>query len=982
MKWPLLTARSFVSLLAAVLFIAAILAAAADAQDEEPLRAPEPVYFVQTLDQLEFVEDSVPESFGNNWGWRLTASGSQGYAYAVLEGPGEMYFTAQDDWHERDARARPRDFDAPVVEPVEGEETTSPTAEPAVAEDKRGDQLASPEGPRVAIKTPKRRDVAGTLYVPGDGDEGFVAVKFRIAAEAASPKHRDAFLRVKRLYYEHLLDENIAGTAWFRHQVRKTTRALGKTVEEDWRGRRFFGTWRRGDMENTYALVSGGRAVSENLQLDRELPTTAPKDIAEVELDEVKGVTVKEFNWEPLIKDASPQLDPLARFIPHDQHAVFFPSFAALTRFLDVAQEQGTPVLEAAETRSESAMSLARYQRQMYLELGKLDRVLGPSLIKSIAVTGGDAYFRTGTDVAVVFEARDPKALQQLLAARVNLAAQGNSAVEKVDGKVRDVAYTGARSPLREISCYVATIGDAVVVSNSLVQLKRIVAAHEGEGQTLAELPEYKFFRGRYPHGDDETAFLMLSDATIRRWTGPRWRIACSRRTRAAAVMSEVLAAHLEDVVQGQVKDEKVQATHWVPEVDQYTLSSEGVHSTVYGTLTFQTPISELAIQYATEQEAELYRRWREGYERNWSTFFDPIAARFVLKPEKMSLDLTVMPLIEGSDYNEWMRISKGASIEQHEGDPHPQALFQLALAINRESELLKQYNNTALNLLHVNTSPLSWVGDWTTLYFDEDPFWHDLAKAEDAEQFMEKNFHRLPMAIEIDSRSGLRLVAFLTGVKSLLETAAPGMTVWENKEHEGQKYVTITPSEEAVDEADELKDAALYYAPGSSLILTLNEEVLKRSLARRKSRREAEKQGEKLPAQEHRWLGKNLNVQADQKLLALLVGAFGEQYQQQMRRRAWGNLPILNEWQRMFPDEDPVALHERLWGRRLVSPGGDNYRWNAQWQTMASTVYGHPGEPGTGPGLPQALEQVSFGNFGLTFEEDGLRTRVELLRK
>jgi hypothetical protein len=43
-------------------------------------------------------------------------------------------------------------------------------------------------------------------------------------------------------------------------------------------------------------------------------------------------------------------------------------------------------------------------------------------------------------------------------------------------------------------------------------------------------LPEYKFFRSRSERGEDETAFLLLSDATIRRWTGPRWRIASSRR--------------------------------------------------------------------------------------------------------------------------------------------------------------------------------------------------------------------------------------------------------------------------------------------------------------------------------------------------------------------------------------------------------------------------------------------------------------------
>ena len=48
----------------------------------------------------------------------------------------------------------------------------------------------------------------------------------------------------------------------------------------------------------------------------------------------------------------------------------------------------------------------------------------------------------------------------------------------------------------------------------------------------------------------------------------------------------------------------------------------------------------------------------------------------------------------------------------------------------------------------------------------------------------------------------------------------------------------------------------------------------------------------------------------------------------------------------------------------------------------MESTVYGHPGQPKQGTSLPIALQSVTGGNFGLTFEENGLRAHVELQRK
>ena len=59
-----------------------------------------------------------------------------------------------------------------------------------------------------------------------------------------------------------------------------------------------------------------------------------------------------------------------------------------------------------------------------------------------------------------------------------------------------------------------------------------------------------------------------------------------------------------------------------------------------------------------------------------------------------------------------------------------------------------------------------------------------------------------------------------------------------------------------------------------------------------------------------------------------------------------------------MFPDQDPVKVHERLWHTTLVCPGGGKYVWNDQWKTMESTVYGHPGQPKEGPEMATAMQQ------------------------
>jgi hypothetical protein len=99
------------------------------------------------------------------------------------------------------------------------------------------------------------------------------------------------------------------------------------------------------------------------------------------------------------------------------------------------------------------------------------------------------------------------------------------------------------------------------------------------------------------------------------------------------------------------------------------------------------------------------------------------------------------------------------------------------------------------------------------------------------------------------------------------------------------------------------------------------------------------------------------------------------------MQHTAWANLPILNEWKRRFPTEDPVAVHRRVWDVELVCPGGGRYVWNDAWKSMESTVYGHPGEPKDGPPAPAVLSTFDTGSFGLEFEPNGIRGRVRLER-
>ena len=276
---------------------------------------------------------------------------------------------------------------------------------------------------------------------------------------------------------------------------------------------------------------------------------------------------------------------------------------------------------------------------------------------------------------------------------------------------------------------------------------------------------------------------------------------------------------------------------------------------------------------------------------------------------------------------------------------------------------------------------PLGWLGDGISVYLDDSPFWKELADAapDGVNEFMEEQGWRIPLAVNADVSNGFKLTAFLATLRGFIEQVSPGMLNWESLTYKDEPYVKISPTERAIGGREMVRGMALYYcASGKALTVTLNEDLLKRAIDRDLARRE----NGSLANTEPPWLGSNLALNVSDRFLKVLASSGRESYQRAMQDRAWSNLAILNEWKRRYADRDPLELHEQLWHESLICPGGGEYVWNDDWQTMESTVYGCPSAPRDGPITSPLLKEIRQGNFGMTFEEQGLRARVELDRK
>ena len=779
---------------------------------------------------------------------------------------------------------------------------------------------------------------------------------FTLSAQSGEPNDANAFAEARRAHYARLAGAPLPGAAWFRYLAGDAATTGERTVPGD-----------TSDFDRTFALFSGNRAVAENIALDRRLilGSSGNNGDATVPIDSIEGVTVTPIDWsERIDADEPADTDLLANAIPHDQHAVFFGSMEDLQTLRAVIENEGVPVIGLADNAHAYGGLPERYLAQMGIGSAGFPAHRLP--IGRVALTGGDPFFPSGTDLALLFETADPEGLFTALSGIVAEAA------EEADATSRHIDIDGNRvaahaNPDRSFSAFLYRGPSWVALANSPAQIRHLNAVRNGHKPALGGTDEFRFFRQRYKRSGDETAFVFLSDATIRRWAGPRVRIGASRRARAAAVLADAAAARLA----GESDDAEDR-----PLVGKLRTNGESLRSPTYNTLRFLTPLSELDLREVTVREKEAYTRWRRGYESGWATVFDPIALRLHVDQGHRKADLSVIPLAVGSDYADWVELTGDAYLDAPALDPHPEALLFFSFAVDTDSELFDSAAGWGQSIIPaLKTNPLAWMAGSVTVFLDNSDFWRELAKANDASAFMRRNLPRLPLGLRIASKDPARLAVFLTTLRGFAQQAAPGLLQWTTREHNGQSYVVVRPAPGGGGPPF----AVRYAAMRDALLISPNETALHGAIERAQTAEKSSSSVDDADSPEANTPKRNIYGMADLRFWARPglwrdSGALAQQ-----RARAWSAIPILNEWHRRFPDKDPVRLHRDRFHETPVCPAGKGYRWNAELRTVESVAFGSPESPGSPDSLLPLAEAWEKGEASVEFEDDGLRARAEL---
>ncbi len=828
------------------------------------------------------------------------------------------------------------------------------------------------------------------LHQKPDGWKPFSFTFEKKNNKSLSPEQEseEEFLKYRTIRYKWLQELKVPGTAWYRHQANQDSNRLAqirnkpkpKTPNDN--NRAMIRPTRNTGLENSMDLFSGGRAISENLQLNRELRLSTDEQNRTIPASSVTGITIDEIPWKDWMKDEKPKLDSTASILPHDQHAIIFSSYSSLLEVMDEATERVTPLLRLSEDRAESARSKEKYSQQLCLPVDEFSRILGPKLISSVAITGSDPFLRTGTSLTLIFEAKQKEGLLAALALRRIQAKEKFSQAKSVSGKIPKSAnhqYEGIVSPDRTIRSFVCSFNEFVVVTNSMEQLTRLTKVFDKKDTSLASLEEYHFFRQRYPITPDnkEDAFLMITDATIRRWCGPEWRIGASRRTRAAAVIAELQARH--------ESGSPLNAREF-PELGKVSVINGQVRSSKFGSLAFLKSVNELNITKITPAEKKAYEFFRDRYQSHWSKYFDPISAKLTVDGGKIEGDLSILPLIGGTDYRQMIQTVGEVKLKPESGDPHPETVFHWVSALDMNSPRFKQASNfAAIMAPSLGVGAFSWVGESFSIYLDKSTFFEDMQKAfqengmKGLENFSEKNLGLIPLGMNVEVRNPFKLTAFLAGLRAWIEQTAPGMTIWSNHAHKGQGYVKIAPGKSVENSLIKEGSApvALYYVPSPKLFtISLSEDIIQKAIERNILRRD-----ENSSLTKGNWSGMSSAFQASTPIPSIFDLSMGQNTMNGLQRKSWNNLHALNEWRLLLKKNDPLTYHQRVWQTELLCPGGGKYIWNEKYKTYESTVFGHAGSPK----LPENFSVIGDWkavDFQINFENNGLRVKSGLTRE
>ena len=381
------------------------------------------------------------------------------------------------------------------------------------------------------------------------------------------------------------------------------------------------------DFRDELGFLTGEKAVDESLQLG-SIATTERGGLGTeektVDISNVEGLQIKSHPWDEMLKEYDPPAQSaLFGLVPEDDFLVHFSDVSALDRLENGLKEVfslGDYFFNISDVLSMKESVAER------LGIKKLEKF--ESAVNEIAFVSEDLSFIPRTNYAII----------------VKLKVDARSMIESYIDRGKSTH---------------GSVGDYYVIASSENLFNRIKDASGGNAPSMLDAKDLKYAMATLD--DRREGLVYFSEKFILKMVSPEYRINAGRRNLVLSKLENLqyavfayrsITGAWPKNLQQLVDDGYADKAYINALGSDYSIDQEGrVAHREWGTLWNITSVDDVAVGKVTEAEKRRYEQFKEGYERYWREFFDPVGIA-IIASDQLYFHTIILPLIDESTYN------------------------------------------------------------------------------------------------------------------------------------------------------------------------------------------------------------------------------------------------------------------------------------------------------------------------------------------